>query len=229
MKVFIFGGTTEGRQAAEEYINAGHEVTVSVATEVGAEELKGLPVRTLVGRLDESMMEKEITGYELVIDATHPYAVMATKNIREACVNKEMAYQRIERDLDFNEGLPKKYHLAYSHEEAAAYLSLGAGNILLTTGSKNLVDYRGLAPERLYARVLPTHEALNLCEDGQIPHSHIIAMHGPFSKELNTAMIRQYDIKYLVSKQSGMEGGFFEKSAAADECDIEMVIILAPQ
>ena len=52
MKILIFGGTTEGRQAAERLAGCGHTVTVATATGLGAEALegiKGLELRT--GRL----------------------------------------------------------------------------------------------------------------------------------------------------------------------------------
>ena len=41
MKILLFGGTTEGRLLAERLVGMGHQVTVSVATELGAEILQG--------------------------------------------------------------------------------------------------------------------------------------------------------------------------------------------
>ena len=41
MKILLFGGTTEGRLLAERLVEMGHQVTVSVATELGAEILQG--------------------------------------------------------------------------------------------------------------------------------------------------------------------------------------------
>ena len=237
MRVFIFGGTTEGRLAVEEYIKKGDEVTVSVATEIGAEELKGLPADIRIGRMDAVKMEAAIAGYDVVIDATHPYAAEASKNIMAACAGGGIAYQRIERDTGYEGELPEKFFEVKTHAEAAEYLTRTEGNILLTTGSKNLGDYTRVlcadlkdegdptAMARLYARVLPTHEALDLCEAAGIPKSHIIAMHGPFSTELNAAMIRQYDIKHLVTKQTGAVGGFPEKVHACIETGIELIVV----
>ena len=59
--------------------------------------------------------------------------------------------------------------------------------MLAATGSKELRAYGVLAPERVFVRVLPTHEALNACEELGIPHRNILAMQGPFSEELNCA------------------------------------------
>ena len=83
MKLLIFGGTTEGRILAQRAGELGAEVTVSVATELGAEELAGLDgVRVLTGRLDRPRMEALLPGFDLCVDATHPYAKLATATIR---------------------------------------------------------------------------------------------------------------------------------------------------
>ena len=66
MRLLIFGGTTEGRVLAQQAGELGAEVTVSVATELGAEELYGLEdVRILTGRLDRSGMEVLLSGFDL--------------------------------------------------------------------------------------------------------------------------------------------------------------------
>ena len=64
--------------------------------------------------------------------------------------------------------------------------------------------------------------------EGGIPHRNIIAMQGPFSKELNAAMIRQYGVRYLVSKDGGGPGGFPEKAAAAKETGAQLIVLRRP-
>ena len=76
MNLLIFGGTTEGRVLAETLVNQGHRVTVSVATSLGAEELSGIPCTIWEGRLEEAAMEARVRDFDLVIDATHPYACL---------------------------------------------------------------------------------------------------------------------------------------------------------
>ena len=53
-------------------------------------------------------------------------------------------------------------------------------------------------------------------------------MQGPFSKAFNSALIRELDIKYLVTKCTGKNGGFTEKTEAAKENDVECIIIKRP-
>ena len=67
------------------------------------------------------------------------------------------------------------------------------------------------------------------CEDVGVLPKNIIAMQGPFSKNMNKAMIEQYDIKYLVTKQAGDTGGEREKIEAADEMGIDVVFLTRPK
>lgn len=92
--------------------------------------------------------------------------------------------------------------------QAAEYLAGTEGNILLATGAKELAVFAGLEPARLYPRVLPTPEGIAACEAANVPHRNIIAMQGPFSLALNKALITQFQIRYLVTKDGGAAGGF---------------------
>lgn len=53
-------------------------------------------------------------------------------------------------------------------------------------------------------------------------------MQGPFSEEMNRALIHQTKAEYLVTKDTGREGGFPEKEAAAASCGCQLVIIGRP-
>ena len=115
-----------------------------------------------------------------------------------------------------------------SAEEAANYLARTEGNILLATGAKELPTFSGLDSTRLYPRVLPTEESLVVCKAAGIPKRNIIAMQGPFSKELNLALLRQFDIRFLVTKDGGAVGGFGEKAAAAAEAGVKLLVFRRP-
>ena len=85
----------------------------------------------------------------------------------------------------------------------------------MTTGSKELRAFASLkhCGERVFARVLPSPQALEACREAGILPSRILAMQGPFSAELNAAMIRQTGAAWLVTKESGRAGGFEEEAA----------------
>ena len=98
MKIVVFSGTTEGRLFSRQLAAQGAEVLVSVATPLGAEEqgrLQGVTVHC--GRLTPEEMTTLLQGAALCVDATHPYAVEATKNIRAAAARAGVEYHRLLR------------------------------------------------------------------------------------------------------------------------------------
>ena len=310
-KVIIFGGTTEGRELARILSDRGVIVTVSVATELGEEMLRDTsseeePGRflTLVGRMNVEDMQRILKEFDICYDATHPYAVEVTANLREACRKTGTQYIRVIRkeaeraESDIGQGdvlqsetaqdsgavqqsetaqgsesvqqsetaqgseavrqsetvrgsetVPKSESdqkskavqkpedgqrsdfviLVRSAADAAAYLFGTKGNILLTTGSKELGAYAEIPRERMYVRVLPTHDSIAACAAAGIPHRNIIAMFGPFAQRMNEAMLEQYRISYLVTKEAGRNGGFEEKMQAAKRCGVKAIVIRRPE
>ena len=310
-KVIIFGGTTEGRELARILADRGALVTVSVATELGEEMLRDIfseeepgHFRTLVGRMNVEEMQGIIREFDICYDATHPYALEVTANLREACRKTGTQYIRVIRkeaeraESDIGQGdvqqsetaqdseavqqsetaqgseavqqsetaqgseavqqsetvrgsetVPKSESdqkskavqkpedgqrsdfviLVRSAADAAAYLFGTKGNILLTTGSKELGAYAEIPRERMYVRVLPTHDSIAACEAADVPHRNIIAMFGPFSQRMNEAMLEQYRISYLVTKEAGRNGGFEEKMQAAKRCGVKAIVIRRPE
>ena len=229
-KVLVFAGTTEGYEICR--FLADHQVQTMgfAATEYGGKSLtenEYLTVQT--GRLDEAAMEQVFAQEkpEMVLDATHPYAAEVTGNIRTACEKTQTPYRRVLRESGSHE---EKAVYVESVQAAAQYLDQTQGNVLLTTGSKELAGFTGMKDyqERLYARVLSLPNVMQACAELGFEGKHLIGMQGPFSRELNAAMLRQYRCKYLVTKDTGKAGGFQDKIDAALECDAVPVIIGRP-
>lgn len=235
MNVVLFGGTTEGRLLAMALAERGHTVTVSVATAEGAEELRHMAgIQIWSGHLSRDDMAIRLPGFDLCVDATHPYAVEATENIRAACTRAAVPCRRILRARSNPEAadaaeLCFPVVRVHSAAEAAAYLASTEGRVLLTVGSRTLPAFAPLGTERLYVRILPTHASLSACEALGIPHRQILALYGPFSEALNAALLDQYGISYLVTKDSGQEGGYPEKMAAARSRGVTVILWERPK
>ena len=227
MRVVIFSGTTEGRELSTETAAMGAETVVCVATEYGKLMQEHVPnTQTLSGRMDAEEMAKVLSGADLCIDATHPYA-------REA---SRISEQRQKRQTSLAAGsfvekanCRRDCILVDSAADAARFLQGTEGNILLTTGAKELAAFSPVERQRLYPRVLPVQESLAACEGMEIPRGNIIAMQGPFSCELNTALIHQFSIEWLVTKDGGAAGGFAEKAEAAQQTGARLVVIRRPK
>ncbi len=250
-RIAIFAGTTEGRKLSECLSAAGIDHTVCVATEYGEIVLKPHHLANVhQGRMNREEIKEFLQngGFKAVVDATHPYAKEVTCNIKDAVIRLEergitIPYLRLKRDIIASDsfegqresGVDKESnrivsdYVAYfeTNEECAEMLKHTEGNILLTTGSKELSKYCGLESmkNRLYVRVLPGMESLSLCMEQGICGKQIIAMQGPFTTQLNEALIRQYHIAHLVTKESGVSGGYREKLEAAKRTGTRVYVI----
>ena len=251
-KIVIFAGTTEGRRLSEILADAGIAHTVCVATEYGeivmreqtdaeAAGTKGQPLVSLHrGRMDRQQMEEFLCneGYEIVVDATHPYAKVVTENLRGAVATLQTSekkaqfpiYLRLEREIvETPEAENPAVSIRYfeSNADCVKALENTEGNILLTTGSKELPTYcaSGRLHDRLYVRILPGRESLELCMEQGIKGRQILALQGPFSTEMNAAILKQYDIHHMVTKNSGRTGGYQEKLEAAKILGIPVYVI----
>ena len=135
---------------------------------------------------------------------------------------EENAFQMVEH-MGPGYALPNPEDTPYIEE-----LARTEGNVLLTTGAKELGAFSPIAPERCYPRVLPTQEGIAACEAAGVPHRNIIAMQGPFSRALNEALIQQFEIRWLVTKDGGAAGGFAEKVQAAQSTGAQLVVLRRP-
>ncbi len=238
-KIIIFGGTTEGRSLSDKLVDAGIEHVVSVASEYGNEMLDTNEKRhVLVGRMDADAMSSYLRSEDfgkddICVDATHPYAVEVSENIRRASAAVDTGYIRVTRDTSAADTDMSGVRYVEDIQKSRSILEQAEGNILLTCGAKELHAYCEAADDELkkrtYVRVLPVKESLEACEKEGIEARHIIAVHGPFSCEFNLAIIRQYGIKHLVTKQSGIAGGFDEKIRACHEAGITAYVIKKPE
>lgn len=264
MKVVIFGGTTEGRQLAGYLIQLNKQlkvqniqVHVCVASEYGAQVLQeDDALKVHVGRLKQADMQEFLQEVQadICVDATHPYAVIVTQNIYQACKVVEVPYVRVRREMQEEPGNTdpamqmsgthiadadgKRYtdetsNSIYVEDTQAAvdYLKGVTGNILITTGSKELHLYTQIPDyeSRCTARVLPTQSVVEACTELGFTGKHLICMQGPFDLEMNLATLRYADADFLVTKASGKNGGYDEKCEAALAMGVHLVVIGRPK
>jgi precorrin-6x reductase len=234
--IIIFGGTTEGRELAEWAADQKIMTLVSVATEYGRQVMEDRPNLTIhEGRLDESgmisLLEEEQP--KLVLDATHPHAQEVTRVIRAACQKTGLPYVRVLRKTVSASpmvGGEENQIWVDTAQEAVHILKTDQEKVLLTTGSKELHIFTEdpKVRERIFARVLPTSKVIAMCEEQGLSGKQIIAMQGPFSTDMNVALLHATGAKWLVTKESGAAGGYQEKLDAARICGVKTIIIGRP-
>jgi precorrin-6x reductase len=243
-EIFVFAGTTEGRLFIEEFrrsLQSPCRLRVFTATEYGKELLEkaldrgesggGVPrIEIRPGRLDAAGIYGELLRYkpDYVVDCTHPYAVEVTRNIRDACARARRRCLRLHREeASLPPELPVRY--ADTMEAAAAFLSRQDGGILLTTGTKDLEPFaRPELRDRVFLRILPLEEGIKKCRALGFSPGKVIALQGPFQEDLNRALLRHTGVSWLVTKETGEEGGLLEKTAAAQKEGVTVVILRRP-
>lgn len=228
MKLVIFSGTIDGNNLCKWLCEQNFEADVYVATQYGKDvmqEMKGINIH--VGRLDKTQIENILSHNTYVIDATHPYATEVTQNIKNACEAKKAKYIRFLRESIKQD---EDVICVESTEHAVKFLSQTKGNVLLTTGSKELEAYTKIPnyKNRLFIRVLPSVDVIQKCFDLGFLGTNIIAMQGPFSLEMNIALLKQKNCDFMVTKDTGNAGGFYEKQVAAQKANVKMIVINRP-
>lgn len=227
MNVLVFAGTTEGRHLAQWLAQQKIPHLISVATDYG-QTLLPQEAQVQAGRLSQEEMCLLLDqGFTQVVDATHPYATQVTAQLKSACQERGTPYLRLLRD---QEGTPENPSWLTVPDTPSAVETLKGleGNILLTLGAKEVGAYASLA-ERCYPRVLPLTDSLERCLQAGFPPKHILCLQGPFTQEMNRAILNQYHIQILVTKFTGTTGGFPEKVAAAQDCHCTLLVIAPPQ
>jgi precorrin-6A/cobalt-precorrin-6A reductase len=230
--ILLIGGTGETAPLAEGLAAAGHEVLVSMATDVPLAIGDHPRISRREGRLGEEGIvalagEKGILA---IIDAAHPYAAAAHASAYRAAQLLGIPYllfRRAEADMDGED-----IHFAADHAEAAEMAFAVGRPVLLTTGSRNLVPYAEAARRTgipYAARVLDARESRDACRAAGIPEDRIIAGRGPFSLEENIAAIRRFGIGVIVTKESGRIGGVDAKLAAARLTRCRVIVIRRPE
>ena len=231
--VFVIAGTEDGRELAGFLLNNGFEVTASVVSSYGKTLLsryEGIKINDK--KLDETELVELLfnDNVNILVDASHPYAVNVSQNAMTACHKANVPYIRYER-----ESLPLTYTNIYhveNYEEAALKAAQLGKNIFLTTGSRNLktfVNSPALKDCNLIARILPTAEVLVECEKLGFNPKNIVAMQGPFSTELNIELFKHYNADVIISKDSGQIGGVDTKLTAAEKLNLPVVLIDRPK
>jgi precorrin-6A/cobalt-precorrin-6A reductase len=199
LKLLILGGSGEAAGLARAL--AGEErydVTLSLAGRTA--EPAQLPGKLRKGGFGGAeglarTLAKE--RFDVLIDATHPFAVEMKRNAVEAARGTGVKFLAIRRPA----WVPResdRWIMVESIEEAAAALGEVPQRVFLTTGRMELAPFRG-APQHTY--VLRSVEAP--APEELPPHVELITARGPFKLEGETRLLREHAIETIVTKNSG--------------------------
>lgn len=237
--IWLIGGTSETPLLACKLVELGYKLVVTTTTLEGARLLKSCTVKVQVGALDKKAMEEFVfaEGVQVVIDASHPYATLVSENAMAVCKQLNLPYIRYERP---ELALPVDkliYRVATMEEAASLAFELGT-TVFTTTGVKDLpvfvkkrdqLTQVGLTNLRLIVKILPVLGSIQACQNLRIEMQDIFAVYGTFSTKFYQAIIQEYKIDVLVSKESGQVGGILEKVEACLALGKPLIFVMRPK
>ncbi len=235
-RVLLLSGTTEGPLLAQALLKTGFAVRATVTRPEACTSLFGSPERerpdALIveahGFTEQSLADFLARGEaDLVLDATHPFAVRITRIAHAVCRRLGVPFVRYQRpDWD----PPHGTRLVDSFAEAAELLLSLSKRVLLTIGAKQLKHFAHLQNRLvLIARILPCVASLGQALAAGFTPDRLLCLRPPFSREFNRAVLQEYRADVLLTKASGREGGVVEKVLAAFDLGLEVVMIRRPE
>lgn len=227
--ILVLGGTSDSIEICDRLNKyKSLEYILSVTTNYGEDLARKKAKNVINGRLSKEDMIDFIQRNNItkIIDATHPYAIEVSKNAIECVEETKIGYIRYERKSLIDDITYENKYIVSSIKDACEVARKKGNNIFIGTGSKHLPEIVELIPDRnLIVRVLPTSEVILSCEKLGLNADNIIAMRGPFSQSINEEFYKHYDIDIVITKESGIAGGFLEKVDACESLNIPVVIV----
>lgn len=228
--IALIVGTSEGKVILSHLNKHTDNILVSTATTYGGELLvdykyKVLNDKPLVYEDLKALLEEN--GVKVLVDASHPYAIQISGTAMKIAKEMNIEYIRYERKSTLDT-FPKNDLIVEvpTYEELGEALKDLDGCILNTTGSRNIDKILELKlKNRIVHRVLPSLKVMEEVFALGVKVEDLIFIKGPISYELNKAFIKEYDGKALITKDSGPQGGTYEKIKAAIDMGIKVFVV----
>ncbi len=219
--ILIFGGTTEGRIAAEVCDKAAKGYLY--ATKGEDQRLVTSYAEQIFGAMELFDIEKVITSrnIELIIDAAHPYAAVLHENIAQAAKRSSIPTIRFERFRCETNYQKLKYF--DSLQEVAEHIkSKDIHDVLALTGVKSAAIFAPIAKSHnLTLRIMDREESQQLIERVGFPIENIIYYEIGSNDNYNV----DQKIGAIITKESGDSGGYGEKIRLAESLDTQIFVV----
>lgn len=237
LNVLLIGGTKDAsnitkhiKENYDSYIltTTTTEYGSKLAIESGSDDTIAKPLLK-----DEFINLIENNEFNLLIDATHPYAAHITQTSVSLSKLFNINYIRFERPPSNLENVDtSRVHEVTSLDEAGKLIAseFSSGNVLHLAGANTMeAILKYVSVNRFYARILKVPKSLEKCELLHIPEDHIIEMKGTSSLEENLKIIDKTHASVIITKESGDIGGVINKINVANEKHIGVIMLKRPK
>ena len=206
-RLWLIGGTGEGPVVAERLLQRGWHLTVSVVGATAALAYRPHPGLTLrVGAIDgeqgvwAELAAAESVGwpYAVVVDASHPFACLVSRQLAAVCKQRRQWLIRLLRPT-----LPGAATILPSLETLRSR-SLQGHRLLLAIGARQLKQALACSPgARHFARLLPSPRALQLAMAAGLAADQVACLRPGSELEVERSLIRRWRITTVLARQSG--------------------------
>ena len=200
--ILVFGGTTEGRKAAEVLEEAGSPFFYS--TKTGEQYISLLNGQRVDGVMDAGAMKAFISrhGIRLIVDAAHPFASRLHQTIAAVASDTQIPVIRYERIYP-----PRDPDITWIDDYVQ--IPTDIHSLLATTGVQSISKLKWLEMfgVKVYYRILNRESSLLFAYEQGATDDQLC-----YYEDSNEIEV---DADAILLKESGLSGGFCEKVAAA--------------
>ncbi len=221
--ILVFGGTTEGRKAVEVLEESGSLYYYSTRSD--GQQIELVNGVHLTGGMDGSQMIAFCREHDikLIVDAAHPFAEELHKTV--AAVATELNIPVIRYDRIYP---PHDEDLVWCKDYDAAICQLekqGIKRLLALTGVNTIGKLRSYWEQHeCWFRILNRRDSQKLAYQSQFPEDHLVY----YETDDTSTLIRDLHPDAIITKESGLSGGFTEKVEAARQAGIKVFVIERP-
>ena len=222
--ILVFGGTTEGRIAIKKLEEAGNPYYYSTR---GDEQEVVLHHGTrLIGAMDVEQLKAfcQEHAIKLLIDAGHPFAEVLHQTVAEVATTLDIPAIRFERIFP-----PRDPAIIWCNDYTDAIQQVQQHNVkrlLALTGVQTISKLKPLVDKGIdcYFRILNRESSLKIAHENGISDDHILF----YDTEHNNHLLDVAPFDAMITKESGVSGGFQEKVNEAKEQGMQVFAICRP-
>ena len=222
--ILVFGGTTEGRKAVEVLEEAGTPYYYSTRSD--GQKIELVHGNHLTGGMEVPEMIQccKEHSIRLIIDAAHPFAeelhrnlLFVAKHIQAPIIRYDRIYPPHDQDLIWC----KDYNDAIQQLEAN-----GIERLLALTGVNTIGRLRPYWEkyEDCWFRILNRRASHFVAKANHFPEERLVY----YETDDTTDLIRDLQPQAIITKESGLSGGFTEKVEAARQASIKVFVVERP-